>query len=131
MIDNYSKAMALVEKMKTALPIPVRPSQQLVDLLRQRGVTLDVDTVLRIRSVLYTGDEGGISCDVTPAGSKELDGLLSQQPIDMSTNPCYNRRSQSLNSDHIHVCDRSCTQPGPAKIYCSGCWPSALCTATS
>ena len=55
MIDNYRKAMVLVAKMNAALPIPARPSRSLVDLLMQRGVTLDADSWLQIRNVIYRG----------------------------------------------------------------------------
>ena len=72
MIDDYAKATELVERMKAALPIPARPTQQLTELLRTKGVSLGADPKLQITDVLYAGDEGGITCDVTPAGSKEV-----------------------------------------------------------
>ncbi len=83
MIDNYRKATVLVAKMNAALPIPARPSRSLVDLLRQRGVMLDADSCLQIRNVIYGGDEGGITCEISPAGSKEvLLSSLTQLHID-------------------------------------------------
>jgi hypothetical protein len=72
MIDDYAKAMELVERMQAALPIPARPTRQMVDLLRSKGAALGADPKLEIKSVLYAGDEGGITCDVTPDGSKEV-----------------------------------------------------------
>ena len=36
MIDNYVQAMALVERMTTSVPIPARPTWQLVDLRAAR-----------------------------------------------------------------------------------------------
>ena len=72
MIDNYAQAMALVERMTASVPIPARPTRQVVDLLRSKGVSLGADPKLEIKEVFYGGDEGGIMCDVTPgAMSKE------------------------------------------------------------
>ena len=68
MIDNYDEAIALVERMKAAVPIPARPTRQLVDLLRGKHVPLGADPKLEIKAVYYGGDEGGIMCDVTPRG---------------------------------------------------------------
>jgi len=73
MIDNYTQAMALVERMNASVPIPARPTRQLTDLLRSKGASLAADPKLEIKKVLYGGDEGGIMCDVTPsAESKEV-----------------------------------------------------------
>jgi hypothetical protein len=66
MIDNYAQAMALVERMTASVPIPARPTRQLVDLLRSKGASLGADPRLEIKKVFYGGDEGGIMCDVTP-----------------------------------------------------------------
>jgi hypothetical protein len=71
MIDDYDQAMELVERMQAALPIPARPTRQVVDLLRGKGVSLGADPRLEIKKVFYHGDEGGIACDVTPAGSQD------------------------------------------------------------
>lgn len=69
MIDDYPQAMALMRKMEAQLPIPARPTAQFVSAMRKHhGVRLARDYVLQIKSVLYTGDEGGIMCDVTPPG---------------------------------------------------------------
>jgi hypothetical protein len=72
MIDDYSKATELMERMKTALPIPARPTRQLVGLLRSKGLSFGPNPRLEIKDVYYAGDEGGITCDVTPPGSKEV-----------------------------------------------------------
>jgi hypothetical protein len=71
MIDNPSKALELVERMKAALPIPARPAGQLVQLLAGKGVSLGANPRLEIKNVFYAGDEGGISCDITPDGSPD------------------------------------------------------------
>ena len=66
LIDDISKAMALVAKMETHLPIPVRPTGAFVRLMRQNGIKMDRDRKLSVWRVFYMGDEAGISCDVTP-----------------------------------------------------------------
>ncbi len=71
MIDDYAEAMALVERMKANLPIPARPTAQLATLLKKEKILLGTDPHLEIKGVFYAGDEGGITCDVTPTGSKE------------------------------------------------------------
>ena len=39
--------------------------------MKAQGVKITRDQELPIKSVLYLGDEGGISCDVTPPGMKD------------------------------------------------------------
>jgi hypothetical protein len=65
-IDDTAKAMALAAKMEAHLPIRVRPTGAFVRLMRQHGTKIDRDRELSVRRVFYMGDEGGISCDVTP-----------------------------------------------------------------
>jgi len=71
MIDDYAKAMALMHKMEAQLPIPARPTGACVRALQEQGVETCRDQVLQIRRVFYFGDEGGISCDVTPSRDAE------------------------------------------------------------
>lgn len=66
MIDNYAQATVLVERMNASVPIPARPTRQLIDFLRSKGAPLGADPKLEIKKVFYSGDEGGIICDVTP-----------------------------------------------------------------
>jgi len=67
MIDDYAKAMELMHRMEAHLPIPARPTRALVRLMRDKGIKLGRDQELRIQDVFYFGDEGGISCNVTPS----------------------------------------------------------------
>ena len=72
MIDNYEQAIALLEKMKAHLPIPLITTKELVNSLRQNKIEVSNDYTYKIKSVLYIGDEGGICCDVSlPNGSQE------------------------------------------------------------
>ena len=74
-VDDVPKAIELVEKMKSALPITARPSKILVNALKKQGMSLNPYRDVQIREVHYMGDEGGITCNITPAG-KETTPLL-------------------------------------------------------
>ncbi len=64
MIDDYAKAMELMENMKARLPIPVFPKKPLVHTLRDKGTKITSKKTLSIKSVIYLGDEGGVGCDL-------------------------------------------------------------------
>jgi hypothetical protein len=55
-----------MRKMEAQLPIPARPGDVLMRLMRQQGVKLARHQELFIKRVIYMGDEEGISCNVTP-----------------------------------------------------------------
>ena len=76
-IDDVPKAIVLVEKMKSALPITARPTKDLVKVLKKQGMHLDPFRDAQIRDVHYMGDEGGITCDITPAGKETTPVLCS------------------------------------------------------
>lgn len=71
MIDDYDATMELIHKMETNLPIPARPTGAFIRAMKAQGVRIARDQELPIKRVFYMDDEGGISCDVTPAGMKE------------------------------------------------------------
>ena len=77
MIDDYHRTMTLVEEMEAELPIPVRPTSALVRMLRQHEVKISRDRELEIKRVFYMGNEGGISCDVTPPGMEKTPIICS------------------------------------------------------
>lgn len=77
MIDDYHRTMTLLEKMEAELPIPVRPTSALVRMLRQHEVKISRDRELEIKRVFYMGNEGGISCDVTPPGMEKTPMICS------------------------------------------------------
>lgn len=64
MIDNYAKAMELLEKMKAQLPIPARPTRTFIQAMRDSGMQIGSGQELLIEDVLYMGDEGGIGCAI-------------------------------------------------------------------
>lgn len=72
MIDNYEKTMALIQKMETALPIPVIATKGFLNIVRQNNIRIPGDHDFQIEKVHYLGDEGGICCGVSlPEGSEE------------------------------------------------------------
>jgi hypothetical protein len=77
LIDNIPKAMALLEKMRLALPITVRPSKDLIHVLKKQGIQLDRYRDVQIKDVFYMGDEGGITCEITPPGKEKTPILCS------------------------------------------------------
>jgi hypothetical protein len=72
MIDNYAEAMALIEKMKTQLPISVYPTEAVAHSLRQGGTNITTNQELQVQDVLYLGDEGGIACAIYLAEKKAV-----------------------------------------------------------
>ena len=63
MIDDYRATQELIRLMEASLPIPARPISGLVKTMTERGVALPSEVL--IKRVLYSGDEGGILCDIT------------------------------------------------------------------
>jgi hypothetical protein len=68
MIDDYEKAIELIEEMKAHLPIPVRAGPQLAQLMRDKGIHIKAKHALAIEYVHYLGDEGGIMCGLAGMG---------------------------------------------------------------
>ena len=63
--------MELVENMKAHLPIPARPTKELIQAMEDNENKLALGQELQIDSVLYMGDEGGIGCSISmPKDSK-------------------------------------------------------------
>lgn len=72
MIDNRKQVKALLQQMQEQLPIPVLATDGLVRSMKRELPELKRRRQLSIKSVLYTGDEGGITCDITPDGAKSV-----------------------------------------------------------
>jgi hypothetical protein len=62
MIDNYEQAIALVEKMKASLPIPIKVTPESMQTMKKEGDKFSRDHIFMVESVLYAGDEGGLMC---------------------------------------------------------------------
>ena len=69
-IDDYAKAQALMRKMEAQLPIQVRATKEFVRIMKPHGLKIKRGQELSIQGLFYLGDEGGISCDVTPPEAK-------------------------------------------------------------
>ena len=65
-IDNYQKAIALVEKMKAHLPIPAYMTSELVRLLQEKEeeAVFEAEMEVKIGKLVYSGDDGGILCSL-------------------------------------------------------------------
>ena len=76
MIDNQSKTMALIKKMKTQLPIPVRPTNQFIRAMKDSKINIAREQELQVDKVFYMGDEGGITSDYAVCSSKKSQSTL-------------------------------------------------------
>jgi hypothetical protein len=65
-IDDYKQAMELVREMEAQLPIPARPTSNMIRGLRRQGHKIARDQKLVIQNVFYAGDEAGIVCALQP-----------------------------------------------------------------
>jgi hypothetical protein len=67
------------------------PKKDLVNALKKQGMQLDPYRDVQIRDVHYMGDEGGITCDITPVG-KETKPVLCSIPhlLIPHEHPLYN-----------------------------------------
>jgi len=54
----------LVEDMKQHLPIPARPTREIQQYLRTKGIRFSLDRDLMIVEVFDSGDMGGIMCAI-------------------------------------------------------------------
>lgn len=65
MIDNQVRTMALIEKLKAALPINALPTEQLIAGLKEKSnIEITPGQIMEIESVMYLGDVGGIACAI-------------------------------------------------------------------
>ncbi len=84
MIDNPAKTKELMQKMKGQLPIPARPTNSYIRAMRDRGSKVKRNQRLQIYSILYTGDEGGILCSITPPGAAKEVQLVSLTHLEVN-----------------------------------------------
>ena len=97
MIDDYAKAMELVRKIKAHLPIPARPTKAFIKAMRSSEIKVRSGQKLQIESVLYTGDEGGISCAIQLPGAEGTVTLASLTHIRVPAIPC-SKKSAPIKS---------------------------------
>jgi hypothetical protein len=85
--------MTLIEEMKKYLPIPAYPSKELLQLLREKGKSIDSNTELKITSVFDSGDSGGIMCPVLEVNSELYVVSLTHLRIKFG-HPLYHKISE-------------------------------------
>jgi len=100
-VDNVNEAMKLIEKMEKHLPITVRPSSALVKMLRRQGIHVDRYTPLEIHSVLYMGNEAGISCDITPEGQEKNAVICSLTQLEVTGNDVLAGEMKAYQQERI------------------------------
>ena len=72
MIDNEKEAYELIEALNEHLPMQAYATLPLVKAIRQQGAGIKVNDTVKIDSVLYLGDEGGVACSIGLPGDKTV-----------------------------------------------------------
>ncbi|HUY33944.1 MAG TPA: hypothetical protein VMV69_14450 [Pirellulales bacterium] len=83
MIDNEKEAYELIEALNENLPMRAYATPPLVKAVRGQGADIKVDDAVKIDSVLYLGDEGGVACSIgLPGGKTVVVTSITQLRID-------------------------------------------------
>jgi hypothetical protein len=85
-IDDRNQAMALTEKLKASLPMKVRPGKQFLRMLKEKGEIANPDREYEVNSVLYSGDDGGISCALTSDTTDTTAYVVSITHLEIDSN---------------------------------------------
>jgi hypothetical protein len=85
-IDDRSVAIALTEKLKASLPMKVRPGKQFLRMLKEKGEIANPDKEYEVNSVLYSGDEGGISCALASDATDKTAYVVSITHLEIDSN---------------------------------------------
>jgi hypothetical protein len=76
MIDNQDQVERLLRKLNEALPLPARATRALIASLRERNSATRVTLDCEVAKVVYMGDEGGVTCQVTFDREEEKEVFL-------------------------------------------------------
>ena len=68
MIDNPAQVERLIAKLQHALPLPARPTPELLAALVAKNTASKTSATCSITSISYAGDEGGIVCRLDLGG---------------------------------------------------------------
>ena len=90
MIDNEKEVRDLIGALKTYLPMSAYATPPLAMAVRGEGGNIKVNDVVRIDSVLYMGDEGGIACAIGMQGKTAIVTSITHLRIDV-THPLAER----------------------------------------
>jgi hypothetical protein len=109
-IDNFEEAQALTAQLEKTLPFQVRPGKEFLKMMRDRGATVSDKTDIKVSSVVYTGDMGGINCTLEPVSgstSKEVFVVSithlvidPQHPLAKEVNAYQQKRIRGLKLQH-------------------------------
>ncbi len=72
MIDDEKDVYEMIEALNEHLPMRAYATPPLVKAVRQEGADIKVNDAVEIDSVLYLGDEGGITCAIGLWGGKTV-----------------------------------------------------------
>jgi hypothetical protein len=72
MIDDEKEVYELIAALNEHLPMRAYATPRLVQAVRQGGTDINVNDTVKIDSVLYLGDEGGIACAIGLWGGKTV-----------------------------------------------------------
>ncbi len=72
MIDNEREVHELIEALNQNLPMRAYATPPLVKALCGQRTDIEVNDAVKIDSVLYLGDEGGIACSIGLQGGKTV-----------------------------------------------------------
>lgn len=70
-IDNPEETLSLIQEIKQQLPIPAKIPRQLAKTFQEKGRSFKENQDVVIKSVLYSGDAGGIICDISERNQNE------------------------------------------------------------
>ena len=87
MIDNYEETMALIDKIKAQLPLPVYAGRGLIHSMREHGIHIKARRRIMVIDVFYMGDEGGIMCALEPLGEGKEAFLSSLTHVEVARHP--------------------------------------------
>jgi hypothetical protein len=81
-IDNFLEAQDLCDRLEETLPFRVRAGFQLRNMMKENGIEVDEEKWFVVDSILYTGDMGGISCNLITEGEKPFICSITHMKID-------------------------------------------------
>jgi hypothetical protein len=112
MIDDEREVHELIEALKEHLPMRAYATSPLVKAL-QEGVDIKMNEAVEIDSVLYLGDEGGISCAIGMWGGNGVVTSITHlrfdrdHPLAERIEAYQLRRSQQLGAPISHSSRRA------------------------
>ena len=87
MIDDYDKAMLLVDKIKEALPIRANVTESLKKQMANESPKVIMPSQCSVFDVVYSGDMGGIVCHLKISEENYKDGILLVSITHLNFNP--------------------------------------------